>query len=183
MHIEPLMRYKLKKFIKELSAYKGRHTELVTVYVPSGYDMTAIINHLAQEAGTATNIKSNSTRKNVEDAIEKMIQHLRIVGRTPANGLIAFSGNVSEKEGVSDVRVWSIEPPIPLNQRLYRCDKIFVLDALEEMVSSKELYALVVMDKREATLGLLHGKNVQTVGRTQSAVPGKTRAGESDKRY
>ena len=63
-------RFKLKHFIKDLENFRGRHTELVTVYVPSGYDMNAIINHLQQEQGTASNIKSKSTRENVIAALE-----------------------------------------------------------------------------------------------------------------
>ena len=39
---------RLKHVIKELEQYKGRHTELVSVYIPSGYDMVKIINHLQQ---------------------------------------------------------------------------------------------------------------------------------------
>ena len=35
---------KLKKFIKELEAIKGRHTELVSVYVPQGYDLMNFFN-------------------------------------------------------------------------------------------------------------------------------------------
>ena len=34
-----------------------------------------------------------------------MIQHLRLFKRTPSNGLAAFSGNVAEREGQSDVRL------------------------------------------------------------------------------
>jgi len=56
--------YKLKKFIKELEPCKGRHTELVSVYIPAGYDINKINTHLAQEQGTAVNIKSTQTRKN-----------------------------------------------------------------------------------------------------------------------
>jgi len=82
-------RYELKKFIKQMEKYRGRHTELVTVYVPAGYDLHKIINHLSEEAGTASNIKSTSTRKNVQDALEKMIQHLRLYTKTPPNGLCA----------------------------------------------------------------------------------------------
>ena len=48
---------KLKKFINELSLIKGRHTELVSVYIPSGYDLIKVIQHLQQEQGTAANIK------------------------------------------------------------------------------------------------------------------------------
>ena len=64
MALTAKQRFELKKFVKELEQYRGRHTELVTVYVPSGYDINKIIGHLKQEQGTATNIKSTSTRKN-----------------------------------------------------------------------------------------------------------------------
>ena len=37
---------KLKHIIKELEKHRGRHTELVSVYVPAGYDLNKIINHL-----------------------------------------------------------------------------------------------------------------------------------------
>lgn len=171
-------RFHLKHFVKELEQYRGRGTELVTVYVPAGYDLDAIINHLQQEQGTASNIKSKQTRTNVIDALERMIQHLKtVVVKTPPNGLCAFSGNVSEQEGKSDVQVWSIEPPVPLNQRLYRCDKTFILDALEAMLADESVYGLVVMDRRDAMIGLLKGKSIVPVRKTHSEVPGKMRAG------
>ncbi len=170
-------RYHLKHFVKELRGYRGRHTELVSVYVPAGYQLDAIINHLQQEQGTATNIKSKQTRTNVIDALERMIQHLKGLQRTPPNGLAAFSGNVAEREGQSDVKVWSIEPPVPMKQRLYRCDKEFILEPLEEMLSDESVYGLVVMDRRDAMIGLLKGKSIIPVRKTHSEVPGKTRAG------
>ena len=177
MALSTKQKHKLKKFIKELSNYKGRHTELVSVYAPQGYDMNKIINHLSQEQGTAVNIKSTSTRKNVIDALEKMIQHLRLYKKTPENGLAAFAGNVAEREGQEDVRVWSIEPPIPLKTRIYRCDKKFQLDLLSDMMETKEVYGFVVMDRRDATLAFLKGKTIIPIVKTHSEVPGKTRAG------
>src|SRR3989344_2391194 len=110
MSVTAQQRHKLKKFLKELQNYRGRHTELVTVYVPAGYELNKITSQLAQEQGTATNIKSASTRKNVIDALEKMLQHLKLFKQTPPNGLVVFSGNIAEREGQSDVRVWSLEP-------------------------------------------------------------------------
>ena len=169
--------FKLKRLTKELSKYRGRHTEFVTVYVPSGYDLNKIINHLAQEQGTASNIKSAATRKNVIDALERMIQHLRLYKQTPPNGLAVFSGNVASQEGKSDVKVWSLEPPTPLNLRIYRCDKVFILDALKDMCEEKGAYGLVVMDRRDATIALLKGKAIVILVKTHSEVPGKTRAG------
>ena len=177
MSITAKQMHALKKFVKELESYKGRHTELVSVYVPQDYDMNKIINHLSQEQGTASNIKSTSTRKNVTDALERMIQHLKLFKRTPPNGLVVFSGNVAEREGQDDVKVWSIEPPIPLKIRLYRCDKDFVLDPLRDMSEIKEVYALVVMDRRDGIIALLRGKTITPILKTHSEVPGKFRAG------
>ncbi len=129
----------LKRFVKELQEYRGRHTELVTVYVPQGYDLNKIIQQLQQEQGTAANIKSASTRKNVVDALERMVQHLRLFRNTPENGLAVFSGNVAP-EGKTDLRVWSVEPPIPVQMKIYRCDKNFLLDLLIDMLDVKEIY-------------------------------------------
>lgn len=177
MSLSAVQRHHLRKFVKELETYRGRHTELVSVYVPAGYEITKIIGHLAQEQGTAENIKSTSTRKNVIDALEKMIQHLRLFKRTPENGLVAFSGNVAEREGQSDVRVWSIEPPIVMNQRLYRCDKEFILDPLREICEECNVYGLVVLDRRDAAIALLKGKAIVPLVKTHSEVPGKFKAG------
>ncbi len=177
MSISQKQQHQIKKFIKELEPKRGRHTELVSVYIPSGYEITAIINHLAQEQGTAANIKSKTTRDNVTTALEKMIQHLRLFKQTPPNGLAVFSGNVAEKEGQQDFQVWSLEPPTPLNFRTYRCDKEFLLEPLQEMIETKEVYGLVVMDRRDAMIAILKGKTIIPVRNTHSEVPGKMRAG------
>jgi peptide chain release factor subunit 1 len=168
---------KLKHVIKELEQHRGRHTELVSVYVPAGYDLVKIINHLQQEQGTASNIKSASTRNNVISALERMVQHLRLFKQTPPNGLVVFSGNVAEREGQQDFKVWSLEPPVPLNIRIYRCDKEFVLEPLKEMVELEDVYGMVVMDRRDATLAILKGKTIIPLQTTHSEVPGKIRAG------
>jgi peptide chain release factor subunit 1 len=184
MSISSKQRFELGKFVKELKKHRGRHTELVSVYVPAGYEMTKIIGHLSQEQGTATNIKSATTRKNVIDALERMIQHLRLYTKTPENGLAAFSGNVSEREGQYDFQVWSIEPPVPCNTRIYRCDKVFVTEHLEEMLDIKETYGLIVLDRREGDVAILKGKTIIPLTQSKSNVPGKTRAGgQSAARY
>jgi len=177
MQITENQKYQLKKFIKELEQHRGRHTELVTVYIPKNYDIIKIINHLDQEKGTATNIKSTATRKNVIDALEKMTQHLRLYKRTPENGLAVFSGNVAKREGQQDFQVWSLEPPLPLNTRIYRCDKEFVLELLRDMLETKEVYGLVIVDRRDANIAYLKGKTIIPMLKTHSEVPGKTRAG------
>jgi len=175
--IDSATRHKLKHFVKELAKYRGRGTELVSVYAPAGYDLNAIINQLQNEQGTADNIKSKQTRTNVVDALERMIVHLRGVGKTPPNGLAAFSGNVSEREGQSDVRVWSMEMPIPSTQRLYRCDKEFILGPIKDVVDQENTYGLVVLDRRDAMLALLKGKTIIPLVQTHSEVPGKHKSG------
>lgn len=167
----------IKKLVNELKHYKAPHTEFVSVYVPAGYDLTKIIQHLAEEQGTASNIKSTSTRKNVQGALEKMIQHLRTIERTPANGVAIFCGNIAAGEGKIDLRVWSIEPPIPLNIRIYRCDKNFVMDILEDMLVEHQVYGLVVLDRRDASIAILKGKTIILLKTTHSEVPGKFKAG------
>src|SRR3989344_1273095 len=104
----------LKKFIKGLENIRGRHTELVTVYVPAGYDLFKVTQHLAEEQGTAKNIKDAKTRGNVIDSLERCIRHLKLIGKTPSQGMALFAGNVSAQEGKIDIELFSIEPPEPL---------------------------------------------------------------------
>ncbi len=170
-------KFKLRKFVNELKAIRGRHTELVTVYIPAGYDLNKIIAHLAQEQGTASNIKDKTTRTNVIDSLERMIRHLRLFKQTPPNGLAIFSGNTASQEGKQDIKVWSLEPPLPLNLRMYRCDQTFITEPLQDMMENKETYGLIAMDNREGTVGLLRGKSISIIKDMTSAVPGKTRAG------
>src|SRR3989338_3657779 len=168
---------KLKKFISQLKGIKGRHTELISVYIPEGYDIIKIIQHLAQEQGTAQNIKDKSTRKNVIDSLERMIRHLRLFPKTPKNGLAAFAGDISDNPSKNDIQIFSLEPPEPLNLRLYRCDHDFKLDVLEEMLDFGETYGLIVMDNRDGSVGTMKGTRIEFLKEMHSAVPGKTKAG------
>src|SRR3989338_7037709 len=133
---------KLKKLIKMLDGIKGRHTELVTVYVPSGYSLHDISAQLRNEESTAENIKSKSVRKNVTTSLDKIVRHLQLYKKTPEHGLALFCGNVSEKEGKDDIQIFAIEPPDPIKVKLYWCDQKFVLDPLLEMIKEKEVYGI-----------------------------------------
>lgn len=167
----------IKHFLKEVEAVKGRHTELISIYVPAGYELTGKISQLQQEQGTATNIKSKQTRDAVIASLEKMIQHLKSFDKTPPNGLICFAGNASDREGQQNYKVWSMEPPIPSNQNLYRCDKEFITEPLQELVDDKIIFGLVAMDKREGNIALLKGKTIIPLKALHSAVPGKHKTG------
>ena len=174
----------LKRFIRGLENIRGRHTELVSVYIPQGYDLIKVISHLAEEQGTAKNIKDAKTRGNVIDSLEKCIRHLRLFKRTPENGLALFAGNISAQEGKIDLHIFSIEPPEPIKVRIYRCDQTFVLDILKEQLEYEHAYGLIVMDRREASLGFLKGPNISMTVHLTSGVPGKIKAGgQSARRY
>ncbi|MBI2583119.1 MAG: peptide chain release factor aRF-1 [Candidatus Aenigmarchaeota archaeon] len=168
---------KLKKLVRELGSIKGRHTELVTVYVPAGYNLNEMINTLRNEQSTAINIKSKAVRKNVTAALDKIIQYLGNYRKTPPNGLAVFCGNVAEKEGQTDIKLWALEPPEPLRARLYWCFQQFDLRPLEEMVAEREIYGIILIDRSEADVALLKGKKIESLFHADSLVPGKSRAG------
>lgn len=170
-------RFALKKRINELAKFRARHTELVSVYIPAGFDIQKVIDQLSSEASTARNIKSTSTRKNVTDAIEKMLRELKNYAKTPPNGLVAFSGNISGKTGISDVQFWGIEPPEKLSTRIYKCGQTFFLEPLENILAVHDAYGIVLLDRREADIAILKGKTISTIQSFSSAVPGKYKAG------
>jgi len=170
-------KFKLEELLEELGSIKGRHTELVTVYIPAGFNINAVAKQLEAEASTASNIKSKNTRKSVLDALERISRELKLYKQTPPNGMAIFCGNVSQTEGQEDIKLWVIEPPHPLKVRLYRCDQEFILGPLKEMTEAGEVYGLLVMDRKEATIGLLEGKQIKVLRKMTSGVPGKYKAG------
>ncbi len=168
---------KLREFVKKIENIRGRHTELVTVYVPEGYNINKVAEQIKNEQSTASNIKSKPVRKNVLAALEKISAHLKLYKVTPKKGVAIFCGNVSEKDGVSDIELWAIEPPEPVRQRLYRCDQTFVIAPLKELVREREIYGIVIIDKSDADIGVLKGKHITKIKHFDSLVPGKTEAG------
>tara|TARA_Y100000310_G_C20640106_1_gene793420 strand:- start:223 stop:1344 length:1122 start_codon:yes stop_codon:yes gene_type:complete len=182
--IDPKKKQELEDLVELLENIRGRHTELVTVLIPAGHNAYNVVRQLEAEKSTAANIKSKQTRTSVIEALEKIIRELKNLKATPKNGLALYAGNVSDKEGVSDIQLWQYEPPKPLNVRIYRCDQTFVLDPLKAMLEIDEVYALLVMDRKEATFGLLEGKQIKVLRHMTSGVPGKVRAGgQSSQRF
>jgi len=55
--------FRLRKTLNSLASKEGSHTELITVYVPPGKQISDALNLLRNEYGTASNIKSNVTEK------------------------------------------------------------------------------------------------------------------------
>jgi len=179
------LKYELKKQLRRLQEAKGSGTELISVYIPAGAQIHDMSNKLKEELGQASNIKSKSTRKNVMDALERVLHYFKSFQRgVPENGIAIFAGNVSENPAKVDIELFSISPMQPIQIQLYRCDSRFFLEPLESMIEVKDSYGLVVLDGREATLAILRGTQVQIVKRMNSLAHAKIRkGGQSARRF
>jgi peptide chain release factor subunit 1 len=181
--VSSINRYRLKKELEELEGKKGRGTELVSLYIPSDKNLDDVMSQMRDEYSQASNIKSKRTRKNVLSALETIMQRLKLIKNVGENGLVLLVGTLSK--GVQDkIEVHMITPPQPLTTYRYHCNSLFYLGPLKEMLEEKGVYALLVLDRREATLGLLKGRIVDSLLKLTSNVPGKThKGGQSQARY
>ncbi|MBT7102628.1 peptide chain release factor 1 [archaeon] len=175
--MDEAQKFELESLVEELEGYRGRHTELITVLVPAGATLTQTTKQLEDEKGTATNIKSSGTRKNVINALDRAVRKLKEIAKTPKNGLAVFSGNVTMADGKESLEVWAIEPPKKLKIKIYRCDQTFVTEPLKDMLDTDESYGLLIIERNEASIGLLDGKHIKKLQHMTSGIPGKTRAG------
>ncbi len=176
--------YNILREIKRLKSIRGYGTELVSVYIPAGFNLAEEVSKLRNEHSQSGNIKSKSVRGNVQSALEKIMQYLKLYRETPKNGLAIFSGNVSDNPGKVNIELFSMEPPIPIKVNIYRCDSVFLLEPIEEIVGAKDTYGLVVMDGREATIATLKGSHIHVVKKLNSMVHAKVRkGGQSAARY
>ncbi|MBI4044327.1 MAG: peptide chain release factor 1 [Candidatus Diapherotrites archaeon] len=167
-----------KKKLAKLEKFRGRGTEMISVYIPSDTDRGAVMGQLNEEISQSSNIKSPQTRKNVQGALRKISGFLKQINfKIPQTGLVVFAGNVSESEGKTDIRLFTIKPIKELRTRLYWCDSQFHLEPLREMASPQEVYGLITIDKNESTIAALIGKRYDIIGKFTSNVAGKTRAG------
>ncbi len=180
-----LERFRLKRSLETLARKEGRGTELVSLYVPPGRQISEAVAMLKQEYGTASNIKSDTTRKNVQDAIVKVTQRLKLFKEVPENGLVIFSGAIPQNgPGSERIETYVVTPPQPINVYLYRCDAKFHVEYLQELLKEKETYGIVVIDSSASTFAALMGSRLEIVQEITSGVPGKHRAGgQSARRF
>jgi peptide chain release factor subunit 1 len=180
-----LDRFRFQRSLERLQELEGRGTELVTVYIPPNKQIHDVMTDLRNEYGTAENIKSKTTRKNVQDALTRVMERLKLFREIPDNGLTIFSGNIQgDNEREEEMVTYVLEPREPINIYYYRCDHRFMLDPLFKLLETEDVYGIVVLDAKYATFGILKGQRADIVKETRSGVPGKTRAGgQSARRY
>ncbi len=180
-----LEKFRLKRILDSLASKQGRGTELISLYVPPGRQISEVVSMLKNEWGTASNIKSNTTRKNVQDAIVRVIQRLKLFNKVPDNGLVIFCGALPQNgPGSERMETYVVIPPEPIYIYLYRCDAKFHIEHLQDLLKEKETYGIVVLDSSGATFATLKGKRLEIVRNMTSGVPGKHRAGgQSARRF
>jgi peptide chain release factor subunit 1 len=177
--------YKIRKAISELSSKEGRGTELVSLYIPPKKPIHEVIAYLRNEWGTAGNIKSDTTRNHVQDALTRTMQRLKLYRETPETGLVIFSGALpTNGPGSEVIRLNEIVPPKPVNTFLYMCDDHFHVEFLKDMLKAEKVYGILSIDSNEAGIGILSGDRLDVEDLMTSGISGKTRkGGQSARRY
>jgi peptide chain release factor subunit 1 len=180
-----LARFRFQRMLEMLEKKEGRGTELITVYIPPGKQVSDVMNDLRTEWGTAGNIKSKTTQKNVQGALTKAMEQLKLYKKVPPTGLVLFAGSIaSEQLGVGDMETYVLIPPEPIGIYYYRCEHRFMLEPLYELLRAEDAFGILVIDSKAATFALLKGKRADIVKDITSGVAGKTRAGgQSARRY
>jgi len=183
---DSVRRYKLNKMINKLGNISGHGTELVTVYIPPRKPIYDIVSQLRNEAGTASNIKSDLTRNHVQDALSRTIEHLKLYKEPPENGLVIFCGAIPTGKGMGTekIEIYSVVPPKPIQINLYRCDDHFWIDHLKDMMKDDKVIGILSLDTQEAGFGILTGDRWEVVESLTSGVAGKHRqGGQSARRF
>ena len=177
-------RYDFKKAMQEIIDLKGRGTELISVYVPPSKQVSDVMAYLRNEYSQSSNIKSKSTMKNVQGAIDSIMSRLKTYKSPPPHGVVIFCGEVPKAGDQTRMVQHVLEPPEAISTFYYRCDSQFYTEPLLGMLQDKKTYGLIVLDRSEATLGLLTGSKVVAIKNFDSRVPGKhSQGGQSAQRF
>jgi len=170
-------RYDFKKAMQEIVDIKGRGTELISVYVPETKQISDVTSYLRDEYSQSSNIKSKSTMKNVMGAIDSIMSRLKTFKSVPKNGLVIFCGEVPRAGDQTRMVQFVLDPPEAITTFVYRCDSEFFTEPLQAMLLDKKSYGLIVVDRQEATLGILSGNKITVIKNFDSLVPRKHRQG------
>jgi peptide chain release factor subunit 1 len=171
----------LRQIIKELKKWRAHATTLLSLYIPPGRPISDVVNMLRQELAITENIKLKQTRDAVQWALTTAIERLSMLRETPKNGLVVFAG-LNRDTGDSIVLVFS--PPDPVPVYFYRTDKEFHTEFLEPMIEESEIYGIVIIERDEATIGLLKPSGVQVLDEIEWFIPGKHhKGGQSQRRF
>lgn len=176
--------WKIKKLIKSLEAARGNGTSMISLIMPPKDQVSRIQKMLADEFGTASNIKNRVNRLSVLSAITSTQQRLKLYPKVPPNGLVVYCGTIITEEGKEKKVNISFEPFKPINTSLYLCDNKFHTEALNELLESDDKFGFVVMDGTGALFGTLSGNSREVIHKLTVDLPKKHgRGGQSALRF
>jgi peptide chain release factor subunit 1 len=151
--------YKTKQLLENLKNKKGFHTELISLYIPHDRKVSDVTGHLKNEISESQNIKSKLTKKNVLDSIASLLGQLKNIKEVPENGLVMFSGAIPQGNapGTEKNELYIIDPPDRVKTFRYHCASEFLLEPLEDMLTPKETYGLIVVGRKKSAVGYIKG--------------------------
>jgi peptide chain release factor subunit 1 len=176
--------HKLRKLIAWLSDKEGRGMEFISLYIPREKTVDDVVAFLKCESDSAA-MKSESVKDRFQDALKKVIQHIKLQKEIPENGLAVFAGTfiANNQEGEA-LNVEELAPPEPITTFLYEVDNHFQLEPIREMLRKQKVVGLIAMGSKEASFGILNGERLELIENITSGIPGKTvKGGQSQRRY
>jgi peptide chain release factor subunit 1 len=182
---QQLRAYEFRRALEHIKSVKGRGTELISVYIPPGRQVSDVMSRLRNEYAESANIKSRVTRNHVLWAIESAMNKLKQYRQVPEHGLVIFTGQASVGADKYEQISFVLEPPRPMTLDTYRCDSTFFTEPLEDLLVDRDFYGILILDRKEATIALLQGKRLEFLwGPEESGVQSKHgRGGQSQRRF
>jgi len=176
--------WKIKKLIKSLEAARGNGTSMISLIIPPKDQISRVSKMLADEFGTASNIKSRVNRLSVLGAITSVQQRLKLYNKVPPNGLVIYCGTIVTDEGKEKKVNIDFEPFRPINTSLYLCDNKFHTEALTALLADDNKFGFIVMDGNGALFGTLSGNSREVLHKFTVDLPKKHgRGGQSALRF
>ncbi len=176
--------WKVKKLVKRLEAARGNGTSMISLIIPPKDQVSRAAKMLAEEFGTASNIKSRVNRLSVLSAITSTQQRLKLYNKVPPNGLVVYCGEIITAEGKERRINIDFEPFKPINTSLYLCDNKFHTEALSELLESDQKFGFIIMDGNGALFGTLSGNTRDVIHKFSVDLPKKHgRGGQSALRF
>jgi len=176
--------WKIKKLIKSLEAARGNGTSMISLIIPPKDQISRVSKMLADEFGTASNIKSRVNRLSVLGAITSVQNRLKLYTKVPPNGLVIYCGTIVTEEGKEKKVNIDFEPFKPINTSLYLCDNKFHTEALTALLADDNKFGFIVMDGNGALFGTLQGNTRDVLHKISVDLPKKHgRGGQSALRF
>lgn len=91
--------WRVRNLIKKLTSARGAGTSMISLVMPPKDQISRVSKMLADEYGTASNIKSRVNRLSVLSAITSAQQRLKLYNKMPTNGMVIYCGTILTDDG------------------------------------------------------------------------------------